>query len=66
VTLLYVLAIIGAWAIIAAVFAGIGLLVVRTLGAGTGSPFVCFWLGWSATIVVLQVLHLFTPIDGAV
>ena len=65
-TTLYVLAILGIWLVAASLFVGVGLLVARATGFRDGPLPLLFWLGWATTIVLLQLLHFFRPIDSIV
>ncbi|HWP67361.1 MAG TPA: hypothetical protein VNO26_15805 [Candidatus Limnocylindria bacterium] len=62
------LLVLEAWAVVALVLVGIGLLVRRAAGAAArdaGELLDCFWLGWAALLLGLQVWHLARPIDDA-
>jgi hypothetical protein len=67
-TLLFHLAIsLTAYAIIACVFLGMGRALAGVLRTGFQLPdryFAHVWLGWVAAILLLQVWHLFLPINA--
>ena len=55
------------WPALALVFAGVGLLARRIAGGRDATPegiADAFWIGWGTLIVVLQVWHLFLPVNG--
>jgi hypothetical protein len=55
------------WMGLFALFVGMGLLIRRGWGQGhldTDDCFVSFWVGWAATIAVLQVWNIFLCVDG--
>jgi hypothetical protein len=54
------------WALLAAAFVGVGLLVRRALGfrsGGAEAAFDAFWIGWAAAIIFLQLWHLARPVN---
>ena len=55
-----------AWVILGFIFTGLGALVRRSWGAPARDAdewLTCFWLGWTATVFVLQVWQLAAPVD---
>ena len=55
------------WLALALVFAGTGFLAHRIFGRKDSTLGViadAFWIGWGTIIVILQVWHLFLPING--
>jgi hypothetical protein len=63
------LAVAGTWFLLGLLFFGVGRLVCRTLRLGREGwrhAHLSFWIGWGATIVILQVWHLFFPVDSRV
>jgi hypothetical protein len=61
--------ILGSWLIIAFAFAGLGAGLRRLYVASipdAGELFLCFWLGFAATLVLLQIWHCFWAIDGRI
>jgi hypothetical protein len=58
--------VLATWALLAAAFVGVGLLVRRLLGFRTGgaeAAFDAFWTGWAVTVVFLQLWHLARPVN---
>jgi hypothetical protein len=58
--------VLATWALFAAAFVGVGLLVRRALGfraGGAEAAFDAFWTGWAATIIFLQLWHLARPVN---
>ncbi len=58
-----------AWVALALVLAGLGALVQRCWRApveGADGWLRCFWLGWCALLLILQVWHFAFPIDDRV
>jgi hypothetical protein len=58
--------VLATWALLAAAFVGVGLLVRRLLGfrsGGTEATFDAFWTGWAATVIFLQLWHLARPVN---
>jgi hypothetical protein len=65
--LLSIVAIAGWWAVLAAAFTGMGLIVWRLFRPGPlGVIWLCvsFWVGWAATVALLQLWHLVLPVNG--
>jgi hypothetical protein len=61
------LAVIFSWAICFALLVGVGAVVCRLLGFRARSPrflVSCFWIGWATQLVLLQVWHIWLPVDG--
>jgi hypothetical protein len=61
------LLVLAAWAALAAVFAGVGLVGWRLLKPGAEdrcTAFAALWLGWAMVTVLLELWHLARPIDG--
>lgn len=61
-----VLLVAGAWIVLAGVFRGVGYLfrrVVRGRRAEIGEWHVDAWMGWAASIILLQIWHMFLPVD---
>ena len=55
-----------AWLLLFLVFSGLGLLMLRLLGQAFGSSaqlIDCFWLGWAASLCLLQLWHIALPVD---
>jgi len=55
------------WVGLGVIFVGLGALVRRGFGdwpRGGDDWVLCFWLGWIASLFVLQLWHLFLPVDG--
>jgi hypothetical protein len=60
------LLVLEAWALIALVLVGVGMLVGRALGMrprGADDLLLAFWLGWVGVLLGLQLWHLVLPID---
>jgi len=58
--------ILSAWALLAATLLGLGLLERRIFGPafdGARDVWLAFWMGWGMLIGILQVWHLFLPVD---
>ncbi len=54
------------WCLLSLMFFGVGRLVCRMLGFardGLRNAFLSFWIGWGATILLLQLWHLYFPVD---
>lgn len=54
------------WSVYGALFVGVGAFVGRGWGLrldGVTDVFRAFWLGWAVNLALLQVWHLFRPID---
>ena len=62
------LLIVGAWLLLAATLAGIGLLFRRLWRRSdpidVDEGFTLIWIGYAVTLLVLQSLHFFRPIDS--
>ena len=61
-------AILLTWMISSLVCIGIGLGVVRLVGRFSFRPshlVVLFWIGWCGVLVLLQIWHLFLPVNLA-
>jgi hypothetical protein len=59
--------VLSAWSLVALGLCGLGLLVLRLLAAPTDGRipwWTAFWLGFAASVAVLQVWHLFLPANG--
>src|SRR5262245_59059029 len=59
----------GSWLVWLLIFCGIGLLLRRSFGlrnGGVETLLLCFWAGWSCTLLILQVWHLWFRIDQLV
>ncbi|MGD0574547.1 MAG: hypothetical protein ABSB61_04155 [Anaerolineales bacterium] len=59
--------IVGVWVIAFLCWSGVGALVGRLLGARTwnsAGPFTNFWIGWAATIGLLQLWNLWLPVSA--
>ncbi len=59
--------VVGMWVFLAAVFTGLGLLVRRAWSRESLSEsdrLLLPWLGWAAALAVLQVWHVWRPVDG--
>ena len=61
-----ILAVVMTWCFLALVFVGCGWTLMRVavprvssdVGFDRRNPFLCFWVGWSGSIVLLQIWHL--------
>jgi hypothetical protein len=57
--------VVAAWCLLAIAFVGIGLLVRRMLATPVTEAkdlWLTFWLGWAATLALLQLWHLLQPV----
>ncbi len=59
-------AILGAYALFGIGFIGIGAVLYRLMDKTPFSPVWAFWVGWGMVISVLQIWHLFMPIDDTI
>jgi hypothetical protein len=60
------LLVVGAWLVLGLAFTGIGMLVRRACRAPVVSAddrLLAFWLGWTTTLIALQLWHLVLPVD---
>ena len=58
--------VLAAWALLAAVLVGLGLLERRVFGPRVASGrdlWTSFWVGWAMLLVGLQLWHSWLPID---
>ncbi len=61
--------VLGTWCLLALIFLGCGQAITRLLGLeakGWRNTHLCFWMGWAACIVVLQLWHLKFAVDDHV
>ncbi len=57
------------WALLFTIFFGIGCLIFWVAGRKViilEAIFTAFWLGWAITITVLQLWHLFAPVNSII
>ncbi|MBI3783670.1 MAG: hypothetical protein HY270_09725 [Deltaproteobacteria bacterium] len=57
--------VIAAWAALAPVLLGVGLLTRRVLGGrarSAGDLWMAYWLGWTAILLLLQLWHFLLPV----
>lgn len=57
--------VVAAWCLLAITFVGVGLLVRRMLATPATEAvdlWLTFWLGWAATLALLQLWHLLQPV----
>ncbi len=57
--------VLGVWGIATLILIGVGVGAGRILRLRTTSMLDAFWLGYCLTVVVLQVWHLWLPVNGA-
>jgi hypothetical protein len=56
------LAVIASWGLFALLFIGVGL-AARARSTEEGEAGRAFWVGWAVVVALLQVWHLFLPVD---
>lgn len=54
------------WVPLCLIFTGVGLISLRVFDLkpkGAGTWLKCFWVGWALVLILLQIWHLWLPVD---